>query len=99
MRFGKPPSCGKDRSTMKVAIIGAGNVGKALGGSISRAGHEVTISAKDPQHAREAAEHIGGTAADSNTGAASDADVIILAVWYPVAVGEVAPEIADAASG
>ena len=37
-------------STMKVAIIGAGNVGKALGTSITRAGHDVTISA---QHSGE----------------------------------------------
>ena len=40
--------------TMKVTIIGAGNVGKALGTSISRAGHDVTITAKHPEHAQGA---------------------------------------------
>ena len=82
---------------MKVAIIGAGNVGKALGGSVARAGHDVVITASDPEHARVAAEQIGATPADSNRDAVADADVVILAVWYPTAVGEVAPEIAEAA--
>jgi 8-hydroxy-5-deazaflavin:NADPH oxidoreductase len=84
---------------MKVAIIGAGNVGKALGGSAVRAGHDVVITASKPEHASAAAAQIGATAAESNRDAAADADVVILAVWYPVAVNEVAPEIADATSG
>ena len=32
---------------MKVAIIGTGNVGKALGGTLTRAGHDVTLAAQD----------------------------------------------------
>ena len=86
-------------STMKVAIIGAGNVGKALGGSIARAGHDVVITAGTAEHARAAAEQIGARTADSNIDAVANADVVILAVWYPVAVGEIAPEIAAAANG
>lgn len=84
---------------MKVAIIGAGNVGKALGGSVARAGHDVVITARDPEHARAAAGQIGARASDNNIDAVSNADVVILAVWYPIAIGEVAPEIAAAASG
>ena len=84
---------------MKVAIIGAGNVGKALGGSVARAGHDVVITARDPEHAREAAEQIGAQVGDNNIDAVSSADVVILAVWYPVALGEIAPEIAAAARG
>ena len=84
---------------MKVAIIGAGNVGKALATSITRAGHEVTISAKHPEHAREAAREIGATAAESNAAAAADADVVILAVPYGKAGEEVATEIRDEVAG
>ena len=84
---------------MKVAIIGSGNVGKALGGSIARAGHDVVLTARDPEHARAAAEEIGAEAAPSNRDAVSGADVVILAVGYPIAVGEVAREIAEAAVG
>jgi 8-hydroxy-5-deazaflavin:NADPH oxidoreductase len=84
---------------MKVAIIGSGNVGKALGGSAIRAGHDVVITASDPEHAKAAADQIGATPAETNRDAVSDADVVILAVWYPTAVGEVVPEIAEAAHG
>jgi 8-hydroxy-5-deazaflavin:NADPH oxidoreductase len=100
MDVGTPQRISKGTdSTMKVAIIGSGNVGKALGASISKAGHHVVISASQPDHARSAAEQIGATAADSNADAVAEADVVILAVWYPVAVGEVASEIAGSARG
>ena len=36
---------------MNIAIIGAGKVGGALAGSTVRAGHTVTLSAKNPTHA------------------------------------------------
>jgi predicted dinucleotide-binding enzyme len=36
---------------MKVAIIGAGNVGKALAKSSIRGGHTVTMSAAHPENA------------------------------------------------
>jgi len=41
---------------MKVAIIGAGNVGTALATALTRAGHKVTITARDPKNASKAAE-------------------------------------------
>jgi 8-hydroxy-5-deazaflavin:NADPH oxidoreductase len=83
---------------MKVGIIGAGNVGKALATSITRAGHDVIITAKHPEHAQAAAEQIGATPGDSNAAAAADADVVILAVPYSGA-GEVAADIRNEVSG
>jgi len=65
---------------MQIAIIGAGNVGRALAASLTRAGHDVTISAAHPEHAEEAASQTGATAADSNAAAAKEADLVILAV-------------------
>jgi NADPH-dependent F420 reductase len=84
---------------MKVAIIGAGNVGKALGTSITRAGHDVTIAARDPEHARAAAREIGAAPADSNAAAVRDADVVILAIPYAGAGAAVAAEIRDLVAG
>lgn len=84
---------------MKVAIIGAGNVGKALAGSITRAGHDVTISARSVDSARAAAEQTGAAAAESNVAAVEGADVVILAVPYVTAGASVADEIRDAAAG
>src|SRR5712691_32645 len=34
---------------MRIAIIGSGNVGKALAGAATRAGHHVTLSARSPE--------------------------------------------------
>ena len=84
---------------MKVAIIGAGNVGKALGTSITRAGHDVTFSASDPQHAVDAAHEIGAASAASNLEAVRGADVVILAIPYAAAGEAVAGEIREAVAG
>lgn len=65
---------------MQIAIIGSGNVGKALAGSFVRAGHEVSLSASDPENARAAAQETGARAADSNTAAVEGADAVVLAV-------------------
>jgi NADPH-dependent F420 reductase len=83
---------------MKVAIIGAGNVGKALGTSLTRAGHEVTISARTPESAAAAAREAGAGSAESAAVAVTDASVIILAIPYQ-AEEAVAAEIADRVSG
>src|SRR2546428_12435893 len=65
---------------MKVAIIGSGNVGKALAGSAPRAGHPVTLTAHDPQHAEDAAKATKTHAARSNKEAVKDAELVVLAV-------------------
>ncbi len=67
---------------MKVAIIGTGNIGQALGGTLVRAGHEVTLAARDADKALAAAGTIGATASTSIEAAARDADVVVLAVPY-----------------
>jgi predicted dinucleotide-binding enzyme len=67
---------------MKIAIIGAGNVGKALATSSVRAGHHVTLSAANPDHAAEAAKATGAQAARSNTEAVIGAELVIVAVPY-----------------
>ena len=81
---------------MKIAVIGTGNVGKALGGSLARAGHEVTFAARDADKTREIAAEVGAAAAPTAQAAAGDAEVIVLAVPYGEA-GAVAAEIAERA--
>lgn len=83
---------------MKIAIIGTGNVGSALGGSFARAGHEVTFAAQDPEKTRTRAHELGASAADSPAQAARGADVIVLAVPF-AAVEAVAAEVAPVADG
>jgi predicted dinucleotide-binding enzyme len=84
---------------MKVAIIGAGNVGKALATSLIRAGHDVALSASTPESTKAAADAVGAVAATSNASAASEADVTILAVPYVGAGQAVAEEIGPAVAG
>lgn len=84
---------------MKVAIIGSGNVGRALGTSLTRAGHDVTLTANDPKHASDAASEIGASSNASNVDAILGADFVILAAPYAVVRDEVAPEIIDAVRG
>ena len=83
---------------MKIAIIGAGNVGRALATSSVRAGHSVVITASDAVHAQEAAEATGALAASSNRDAVAAADVVVLAVWY-AKVDEVLEEVGDLLPG
>jgi 8-hydroxy-5-deazaflavin:NADPH oxidoreductase len=83
---------------MQIAIIGSGNVGKALAGSFTRAGHDVTLTASNPDHARDAAAQSGGRAAESNREAATAAELVVLAVHNPAVDGVVA-ELGDALAG
>jgi 8-hydroxy-5-deazaflavin:NADPH oxidoreductase len=83
---------------MKVTIIGTGNVGQALGGTIARAGHDVTLTARDPEKTASVAEAIGAHVGTSIESAARDADVVVLAVPY-AAVAEVAEELRPIADG
>jgi 8-hydroxy-5-deazaflavin:NADPH oxidoreductase len=83
---------------MNVAIIGAGNVGKALTGSAIRAGHSVTVSSNSGDSAKALAEATGAKAAESSRAAAESAEVVVLAVPY-TAVPEVLNEIGSALDG
>jgi 8-hydroxy-5-deazaflavin:NADPH oxidoreductase len=83
---------------VNIAIIGTGNVGSALGGSLARAGHSVVFAGRDAAKTAAVAATAGGTAAPSPAVAAAGADVIVLAVPYGSAAG-VAAEIAGAAAG
>jgi len=65
---------------MKIGIIGSGNVGKALAAAGTRAGHTVTLSARSPEKAQEAAKATNSHAAGSNQEAVKDADLVVLAV-------------------
>jgi predicted dinucleotide-binding enzyme len=81
---------------MKIAIIGAGNVGSALAGSAVKAGHTVSISASKPDSAEQAAGQTGARAARTNKEAVEGAEMIILAVPGDVldaVVGELGGEL------
>jgi 8-hydroxy-5-deazaflavin:NADPH oxidoreductase len=84
---------------MRIAVIGAGNVGSGFGRAAVRAGHDVVLAATRSEKARSVAADIGATAADSNAAAVRDADVVLLAVPAGVApsvAAEIAPSLGKA---
>lgn len=83
---------------MQIAIIGAGNVGRALATSLTRAGHDVTITAAHAEHAAEAATQSGATAGTSNTAAAANADLVVLAVPAQ-SIGQIAGDMGTSLDG
>lgn len=67
---------------MKVTVIGAGNMGSAFVSQLVKAGHAVSVTARDAAKAAAvAAAHPGATAVAAQ-GAAVGADLVVLATGY-----------------
>ncbi len=84
---------------MRIAIIGAGNVGAGLGRAAVQAGHDVVLAATSPEKAQAVAAEIGATAAGSNAAAVQGAQLVVLAVpgsEAPAVAAEIAPALAGA---
>ncbi|GAB7192208.1 NAD(P)-binding domain-containing protein [Kineococcus sp. NUM-3379] len=85
---------------MKIAVLGAGNVGSALAARLVAEGHHVTLAASRPDSPRllEAAAAAGaatGTAAEAATGA----EVVFLAVPFAALDATLTTDVADALAG
>jgi predicted dinucleotide-binding enzyme len=71
---------------MKIAIIGAGNVGGALGANWAKKGHDIFFGVRDPNAEKIATlvRGIGANAKAVSVGeAAASADIIVLATPWP----------------
>jgi predicted dinucleotide-binding enzyme len=71
---------------MKVTVIGAGNMGSAFVKQLTRAGHQVSVTARDAAKAAQLAASVPGTRAVPVAGAAEGADAVVLATGYGDAV-------------
>ena len=70
---------------MRIAIMGAGNVGGELGKGWARAGHTVVYGVTDPDAGKHAVLAAGGARITTVAEAARDTDAIVLAVpWVAV---------------
>ena len=81
-----------------IAIIGAGNVGRALATSAVRAGYSVSLSSTDPEDAQAVAATTGARSIASSLDAVEAAEMVVLAVPYPALDGLVA-ELGGALTG
>jgi predicted dinucleotide-binding enzyme len=75
---------GGGETTMRIAIIGAGNVGGGLGRAFAAEGHTILFGVRDPDSARTADALAGapGATAMSPADAVDGADVIVLALRW-----------------
>ena len=76
---------------MKLTIIGAGNMGRAIATRAATAGHEVQVIDRDPAEAESLAQELGGSAQAGEQGGELTGDVVVFALYYPGildAVGE-----------
>jgi 8-hydroxy-5-deazaflavin:NADPH oxidoreductase len=71
---------------MKVTVIGAGNMGAAFVKQLTRAGHQVSVTARDATKAAQVASANPGAKAVAAAGAADGADAVVLATSYGDAV-------------
>jgi len=67
---------------MKVTVIGAGNMGAAFVKQLVRAGHQVSVTARDGAKAAQVAAANPGAKAVPTAGSASGADAVVLATGY-----------------
>lgn len=67
---------------MKVTVIGAGNMGSAFVKQLVRAGHQVSVTARDSAKAAQVAAANPGARAVATAGAAQGADAVVLATGY-----------------
>lgn len=84
---------------MRIAVIGAGNVGGGFARAAVAAGHEVVVTAAHADKAEGVAAESGARAAASNLSAVEGAQVVVLAVpgtVAPAVVAELAPALQDA---
>jgi predicted dinucleotide-binding enzyme len=64
---------------MRIAVIGAGNVGRTLGRAWQRRGHEITYGVRDPGNAKHAT--LESDVADNANAAAAAAVVTLCTPW------------------
>src|SRR5215216_131585 len=85
---------------MRVTLIGTGNMARGIGSRVLAGGHDVTVIGKDAQRAEAVAGDIGGegTVETAVAGDPIEGDVVVLAVYYPDALGA-AEQYADQLAG
>jgi 8-hydroxy-5-deazaflavin:NADPH oxidoreductase len=77
---------------LKIAVIGAGNVGGGLATAFAAAGHEVVFGVRDPgsEKCRTSVAAAAGSTATSPAKAVAGADVVVFALRWPAVPGIVA---------
>ena len=68
---------------MKITIVGAGNMGRAIGTRAIAGGHEVELIDRDPAEAGRLAEELGESATALEAEAPFGGEIVVFALYYP----------------
>jgi 8-hydroxy-5-deazaflavin:NADPH oxidoreductase len=69
---------------MKVTIIGAGNMGRAIGTRAVAGGNEVEVLDRNPEDANALAQELGEAAVAIDREAPFGGELVVIALYYPV---------------
>jgi predicted dinucleotide-binding enzyme len=96
---GMPAANGAEKVSLKIGIIGSGNIGSTLGEFWIKAGHEVLFSSRHPEKLNGLVERLGPKAhAGTTREAVNFGDVILVSVPY-AALPEIGRDLADVLPG
>jgi predicted dinucleotide-binding enzyme len=70
-------------ATVKVTIIGAGNMGRAIGTRAVAGGNEVELIDRNPEDASALAQELGASASAVEPGGQIGGEVVVIALYYP----------------
>jgi len=74
-----------NNQTLKVAIIGLGNIGKAIATNLSKSNREVIVASRDLNKSKEIAKTLGANVLAKETAEAiNEADVVIPTIYFNV---------------
>src|ERR1043166_657063 len=94
-----PTANGAEKASLKIGIIGSGNIGSALGEYWIKAGHEVLFSSRHPEQLKGLVERLGPKAhAGTTREAVKFGDVVLVSVPY-AALPEIGRALADVLPG
>ena len=94
-----PAATGAEKASLKIGIIGSGNIGGTLGEFWIKAGHEVLFSSRHPEELKGLVERLGSKArAGTTREAVNFGDVILVSVPY-AALPEIGRDLADVLPG
>lgn len=68
---------------MRVTIIGAGNMGRAIGTRAVAGGHEVELLDRNPEDANALAQDLGESASALEARSPFGGEVVVIALYYP----------------
>jgi predicted dinucleotide-binding enzyme len=85
-------------TTVRISVIGSGNVGSAIARAAKRTGHDVTVAAVDAGELEALGKKLGVATTTDVASAGGHAEIVALAVPYG-AVGDVASQLVDSVAG